>query len=378
MRIKPELFIDITRDDLLQAISRIDLGHISKFADSTKFDVLYEDRRYPPKEVVGLALENLHGREFRPEDFSGGLNSYCFKTLTRCGFEITSKVQFGEITDVPEGSTFLNYQALNDSGIHRQRIAGISYLTNTGADSIVISGGYEDDQDFGDEIIYTGQGGRDDSGKQNADQTLTRGNLALAQSENNNLPVRVIRGSQKDNPYAPKNGYRFDGLYRVDSHWHEVGKSGFKIYRYKLLKITDNVPAKINNPHKSEVPIGNQKPRRASGTIQRIVRDPKLGKWVKTLHDYKCQICGIQIRTAAGYYAEAAHIQAVGTPHNGPDTVENLLCLCPNHHLMFDKGVFAINDDLTLQGVEGKLILHKDHPVEIQFIQYHRKVFKDN
>ena len=378
MRIKPELFTDITREGLLQSISRIDFGHISKFADSTKFDVLYEDRRYPPKEVVGLALENLHGREFRPEDFSGGLNSYCFKTLTRCGFEITSKVQFGEITDVPEGSTFLNYQALNDSGIHRQRIAGIAYLTNTGADSIVISGGYEDDQDFGDEIIYTGQGGRDDSGKQNVDQTLTRGNLALAQSENNNLPVRVIRGSQKDNPIAPKKVYRYDGLYRVDSHWHEVGKSGFKIYRYRLLKITDNVPAKINNSHKSAVPVGNQKPRRASGTIQRIVRDPKLGKWVKTLHDHKCQICGIQIRTAAGYYAEAAHIQAVGTPHNGPDTVENLLCLCPNHHLMFDKGVFAINDDLTLQGVDGKLTLHKDHPVVIKFIQYHRKVFKDS
>lgn len=378
MRINPEFFRGITREGLLQAISRIDLGHISKFADSTKFDVLYEERRYPPKEVIGLALEDLHGREFSPEDFSGGLNSYCFKTLTSCGFEITSKVQFGEITDVPEGTIFLNYKALNDSGIHRQRIAGIAYLTNTGADSIVVSGGYEDDQDFGDEIIYTGQGGRDDSGKQNADQTLTRGNLALAQSEINNLPVRVIRGFQKDNPLSPKNGYRYDGLYRVDSHWHEVGKSGFKIYRYRLLKIADTIPAILNTPPELAAPVGNQKPRRASGMIQRIVRDPKLGDWVKTLHDYKCQICGIQIRTSAGYYAEAAHIQAVGAPHNGPDTVENLLCLCPNHHVMFDKGVFAIKDDLTLEGIDGKLTLHKNHSVEIKFIQYHRKVFKDS
>lgn len=40
-----------------------------------------------------------------------------------------------------------------------------------GADAIVVSGGYEDDNDDGDEIIYTGQGGNDpDSGKQVADQ----------------------------------------------------------------------------------------------------------------------------------------------------------------------------------------------------------------
>jgi putative restriction endonuclease len=377
MRIKSDLFKGITREGLIKAMSQIDRGHTSKFADSTKFDVLHEDKRYPPKEVVGLALEDLHGREFGPYDFSGGLNTDCFKTLTRCGFEVTTKVQFGEILGISEGTPFSNYQALNDLGIHRQRIAGIAYLTNAGADSIVVSGGYEDDQDFGDEIIYTGQGGRDDSGKQNADQTLTRGNLALAQSENNNLPVRVIRGAHKGNTYAPDTGYRYDGLYRVESHWHEVGKSGFKIYRYRLLKITEGMPKQKATPPKLSTPTGNQNPRRATGTIQRVVRDPRLGKWVKSLHEHKCQVCGIQINTAAGYYAEAAHIKAVGEPHNGPDTIENLLCLCPNHHLMFDKGVFVINDDLTFLGINGKLTAHEDHPISIEFVQYHRNVFKD-
>jgi putative restriction endonuclease len=378
MRIKSDFFKGITKEGLIKAMSQIDRGHISKFADSTKFDVLHEDKRYPPKEVVGLALEDLHGREFGPYDFSGGLNTDCFKALTRCGFEVTTKVQFGEIPGIQEGTPFLNYQALNDSGVHRQRIAGIAYLTSTGADSIVVSGGYEDDQDFGDEIIYTGQGGRDDSGKQNADQTLTRGNLALAQSENNNLPVRVIRGSHKGNTYAPDTGYRYDGLYRVDSHWHEIGKSGFKIYRYRLLKITEGMPKQKAVPPKLTTPIGNQNPRRATGTIQRVVRDPKLGKWVKSLHEHKCQVCGMQISTAAGYYAEAAHIKAVGEPHNGPDTIENLLCLCPNHHLMFDKGVFVIGDDFNLIGIQGKIQTHTDHPISNEFIQYHRSVFSDD
>ena len=54
-----------------------------------------------------------------------------------------------------------------------------------GAESVVVSGGYPDDQDSGDEIIYTGQGGRDTSGKHVKDQELEleRGNLALAKSK---------------------------------------------------------------------------------------------------------------------------------------------------------------------------------------------------
>jgi len=285
---------------------------------------------------------------------------------------------FGEILGYPEGAEFESYKALNAAGVHLPRQAGISGSQEEGADSLVVSGGYEDDQDFGDEIIYTGHGGRDESGRQIADQTLTRGNMALAKNEIDNLPVRVIRGAHKGNSFAPESGYRYDGLYRVDSHWHEVGKSGFKIYRYKLIKATASLPKQKGSTIRPESPVGNQSPRRAVGTIQRIVRNPRLGKWVKSLHDYKCQVCGIQISTSAGYYAEAAHIKAVGEPHNGPDTTENLLCLCPNHHLMFDKGVFVINDDLSLSGIDGKVTVNQGHPISIEFIQYHRNVFKDD
>ena len=284
---------------------------------------------------------------------------------------------FGEIDGVLEGKSFESYQALNDAKVHLPRQAGISGSQDEGADSIVVSGGYEDDQDFGDEIIYTGHGGRDESGRQIADQTLTRGNMALAKNEIDNLPVRVIRGAHKGSLFAPESGYRYDGLYRVESHWHEIGKSGFKIYRFRLLKITDGLPRQKVAQAITKSPVGNQTPKRSTGVVQRIVRDPKLGKWVKSLHEYKCQVCGIQISTAAGYYAEAAHIKAVGEPHNGPDATDNLLCLCPNHHLMFDKGVFVINDDLTLAGIDGKLKVHEDHPISMDFVQYHRSVFKD-
>src|SRR5262245_29665606 len=44
-------------------------------------------------------------------------------------------------------------EALAAAGVHRPTQAGISGSTAEGADSIVVSGGYEDDRDFGDEIV---------------------------------------------------------------------------------------------------------------------------------------------------------------------------------------------------------------------------------
>lgn len=48
---------------------------------------------------------------------------------------------------------------------------------------------------------------------QSKDQTLTRGNLALSMSVESKQPVRVIRGYKLDSPFAPEEGYRYDGMY---------------------------------------------------------------------------------------------------------------------------------------------------------------------
>jgi putative restriction endonuclease len=66
---------------------------------------------------------------------------------------------FGHILGYPLGSWFENRAELADAGVHRHRQAGISGSSSRGADSIVLSGGYEDDKNFGDVIVYTGYGG---------------------------------------------------------------------------------------------------------------------------------------------------------------------------------------------------------------------------
>jgi len=66
-------------------------------------------------------------------------------------------------------------------------------------------------------------------------------------------------------------------------------------------------------------------------------RDNKTIAFIKELRGFKCQICSTQILKANGkFYIEAAHI----SPKNrkGPETPDNILILCPNHHKEFDYG----------------------------------------
>ena len=98
----------------------------------------------------------------------------------------------GEITSILAGTAFASRRELYDSGIHRTLQAGIVGSGSTGAESIVLSGGYVDVQYLGSEIIYTGHGARDPAtGRQIADQEFTRQNQALVTSCLQGLPVRA-------------------------------------------------------------------------------------------------------------------------------------------------------------------------------------------
>jgi putative restriction endonuclease len=282
---------------------------------------------------------------------------------------------FGDISEVPVGTLYPDRQGLSRAGIHRPTQAGISGSGEEGADSIVLSGGYEDDEDFGDVIVYTGHGGQDQvTRKQVADQELTRQNLALAVSMQRGLPVRVIRGSTHQSKFAPPSGYRYDGLYTVESYWHEEGASGFTVWRFRLVRRTEPV-VNIQTTASPTLSPGNAAPGRAKTSVSRVIRDTALSADVKEMYDFTCQVCGTRLQGPAGPYAEAAHVRPLGRPHNGPDTADNLICLCPNHHYLFDVGAFGIRADLVLIGIEGRLTVHRKHPLNPEHLRYHRVHF---
>ncbi|MBB2943289.1 hypothetical protein FB565_003002 [Actinoplanes lutulentus] len=126
-----------------------------------------------------------------------------------------------------------------------------------------------------------------------------------------------------------------------------------------------------------EAATGTEAPRIRT-TVQRIVRSTEKARRVKDLHQYACQVCGLQIVTPAGRYAEAAHIRALGRPHNGPDAKANILCLCPNHHVMFDTGAIYIDDDGTVRDTDDHApvgVLHQvpEHRIDAVQLAYHRE-----
>lgn len=268
---------------------------------------------------------------------------------------------FGAIDGISEGTHFERRADVFAAGVHRALIAGIVGRPEAGAESIVASGGYEDDEDLGDVIIYTGQGGRNpETGRQVADQSFTRGNAALVTSCLRGLPVRVVRGSTSA-------GYTYAGLFRVDEYWMEQGRAGFQICRFRMV---------AHGAEATDVIEPAQPTKRIPTTLLRIVRDTKVSQQVKALNDYTCQVCGTQLLCVGGPYAEGAHIRPLGKPHNGPDILENLLCLCANHHVLFDHGGFVIDDDYLVQGLgEPTPLLGMTKPDQ-QYLAYQRSLWR--
>lgn len=286
---------------------------------------------------------------------------------------------YGHIPGFPVETTFVDRAAAAKAGVHRPLQAGICGGAD-GAESIVVSGGYVDDQDYGDVIVYTGHGGRDpESGRQVKDQELTVGNLGLARSHLDGLPVRVVRGFEGDPVYSPVSGYRYDGLFHVDEYWQETGVDGFKIWRFRLIALKDETDGAGPEEGDDDTSAA-EPPGRVQTTIQRIIRSTKVAEKVKHLHDYTCQVCDTRLETPAGGYAEAAHIRALGTPHHGPDVLGNLLCLCPNDHVLFDNGAIYIDQALQVRAASddkqlGALTLKRGHKPDPGYLSYHRKHF---
>jgi len=110
--------------------------------------------------------------------------------------------------------------------------------------------------------------------------------------------------------------------------------------------------------------------------VLRIVRDTRQARLVKALYDHRCQMCGTKLEGLAGPYAEAAHVRPLGSPHNGPDTLDNILCLCPNHHVLFDHGGVGVAEDLTLVGAGGSLTVDSKHRLSESHLSYRREHYQ--
>lgn len=76
---------------VLEALAEIDSDGYPAKGRSTSYDLIYGDKRYPPKYVLSLACKHATGEEFPRQFFHGGRESKSFRLLADLGFYIELK-----------------------------------------------------------------------------------------------------------------------------------------------------------------------------------------------------------------------------------------------------------------------------------------------
>lgn len=178
--------------------------------------------------------------------YAGSTHFTASRMMKACGLSLNKdKRIFGSVPGVEIGDVFVYQIDLCVVGLHSHPQAGIDYLTATQspigepiATSVIISESYEDDEDNGDVVDYTGQGGQGEPGKQIQNQKLKRGNLGMLRSMHYGVEIRVIRSVKYQNHNNVRSKiYVYDGLYKIVECCYAPGKSGFKVFKFKLVRM---------------------------------------------------------------------------------------------------------------------------------------------
>lgn len=152
--------------------------------------------------------------------------------------------------------------------------------------------------------------------------------------------------------------------------------------RYRLNLSYEELSGEVDDL--ATVGVESLATRRALRTIR--LRSTFLAAEIKRRYEHICQVCRIPLVLAEGrYYAEGHHLKPLGAPHNGPDIVGNVIVLCPNHHVLFDRAVLSIVPDSLrichrVPGVfreDARLYLQPWHRLNPRMLDYHHRRYLD-
>ncbi|QGQ97921.1 hypothetical protein EHS13_25045 [Paenibacillus psychroresistens] len=172
--------------------------------------------------------------------------------------------------------------------------------------------------------------------------------------------------------------------------WQEWIKIAFEQY---CIETNYNTYYGLNHffqeasPDENENDIDEQIQNSGEAFILTIVlkrnRDSKKVRVLKNIYNNTCQVCRLPFKLTNNInYSEVHHIQPHGKEHMGLDDHPNMLVLCPNHHVMFDVGILALDPERIDQLIHidkdnylnGIKIINL-HDLSSQCIRYHFEQF---
>ncbi len=87
-------------------------------------------------------------------------------------------------------------------------------------------------------------------------------------------------------------------------------------------------------------------------TTLRNIRNPDFRNSVLRAYEYRCAVCGFDVRVGNTLIAlEAAHIK--WHCYGGPDKEDNGIALCTMHHKLFDRGAFTVDKSFIFKVAEN-------------------------
>jgi [histone H3]-lysine9 N-dimethyltransferase len=196
-------------------------------------------------EAVHMTFEALRRRHLQMDETQDASRRADLKAgaiMMASNIRANSGKRVGTVPGVEIGDIFYFRMELCVIGLHAPSMGGIDYMTSkfgNDEDSVAIcivsAGGYENDDDDTDVLVYSGQGGNSRNTEERQDQKLERGNLALERSLHRKNEIRVVRGF-KDPFCLTGKIYIYDGLYKIHESWKEKTRSGINCFKYKLLR----------------------------------------------------------------------------------------------------------------------------------------------
>ena len=210
---------------------------------------------------------------------------------------------------------------MKDSGLPRARLSAPQASTRhcrrafperrlTEQTPSLFLGGYvDDDEDFGDYVIYTGHGGRDQrTGRQIEDQSPEASGNAWAATlaRLKGFQSEYQRSQQRLEFRSPRWAIRTRACFTVSGHSPEPGRDGFVIQRFRLDALVGNYDPVAGgvveaDPAFSTTTTSRRHSRFGSGPAS----EEAVRRLVSNLWDADCGLAGSQLlrgsaRSAAG------------------------------------------------------------------------------